>query len=42
MEAQAVVGTEAVGEYVLVMVGEDDSVHSLGAVVEEAAHFALD
>ena len=42
MEAQAVVGTEAVGEHLLVVVGEDGSVHSLGAVVEEAAHFALD
>ena len=36
------VGTEAVVEHVLVVVGEDSSVRSLSAVVEEAAHFALD
>ena len=42
VEALAVVGTEVVGEHVLVVVGEDGSVHSLGAVVVEAAHFALD
>ena len=41
-EVQAVVGTEAVAEHVLVVVGEDGSVHSLAAVMVEAAHFTLD